>query len=160
MWKRWLSMFALAVWFGGFTFYSAIVVPIGDSVLDSDLLQGLITRRVTLWLNGAGVITLVLWAGVVWEEGRLAPRKMRRTAWTMLGLLVVTQLTLLFLHPQLEARIVFDPPSIRERGTFRSLHAIYLQVSTLQWLFIAIFLGVLLRIWRAADARAAEEAAR
>jgi hypothetical protein len=30
---RWLALVALAVWFGGFTFYSAVVVPLLSDVM-------------------------------------------------------------------------------------------------------------------------------
>src|SRR5947209_19521490 len=54
----WLLMF----WLGGFTFYAAVVVPIGTEVLGSAADQGWITRRVTPWLNVAGAVALAGWA--------------------------------------------------------------------------------------------------
>ena len=52
--RRLLVLAAFAFWQGGFTFYAAVVVPVGTEVLGSSMEQGSITRRVTVYLNMAG----------------------------------------------------------------------------------------------------------
>jgi hypothetical protein len=58
--RRFLVLIALMFWQGGFLFYAAVVVPIGQSVLGSHLEQGMITRQVTTYLNLAGCISLFI----------------------------------------------------------------------------------------------------
>lgn len=60
--RRFLVLVALGYWQGGFTFYSAIVVRVGEEVLGSAREQGFVTRRITNYLNAAGVVALVLCA--------------------------------------------------------------------------------------------------
>ena len=58
--RRYLLLMSLMFWQGGFTFYSAVVVPIGSDLLGSGRDQGFITRSVTNYLNLAGVAALAL----------------------------------------------------------------------------------------------------
>jgi hypothetical protein len=48
---------ALAVWIGGFTFYSGVVIPALHDQFGDAFLVGMVTRRVTDTLNGIGVAT-------------------------------------------------------------------------------------------------------
>src|ERR1700676_581956 len=56
--RRWLAISLLAVWWGGFTFYSVVVVHTGHRVLRSKVRQGFITQQVTRQLNVLGIVTL------------------------------------------------------------------------------------------------------
>src|SRR5215468_6101686 len=58
--RRFLVLVALMFWQGGFTFYAAVVVPVGQNELGSHLQQGFITRQVTDYLNLSGAIALFL----------------------------------------------------------------------------------------------------
>ena len=58
--RRFLVLLVLMCWQGGFTFYTAVVVPIGTAVLETALAQGWITRQVTVYLNLAGAAALVM----------------------------------------------------------------------------------------------------
>ena len=42
--RRFLVLIALFFWQGGFTFYAAVVVPVGQQVLHSHLRQGFVTQ--------------------------------------------------------------------------------------------------------------------
>src|SRR5260370_16274673 len=69
--RRVLVLAALMFWQGGFTFYAAVVVPVGQDVLGSHLAQGFITRQVTNYLNLAGGLAL----GILgWESKSPSPR--------------------------------------------------------------------------------------
>ena len=61
--RRYLVLLALSFWQGGFTFYAAVVVPVGQEVF-GHLRQGFITRQVTVYLNLAGAVALLV---LVWD---------------------------------------------------------------------------------------------
>ena len=49
--RRFLVLAALMFWQGGFTFYAAVVIKVGQDVLGSHRRQGFVTRRVAQYLN-------------------------------------------------------------------------------------------------------------
>src|SRR5271170_1726820 len=57
---RLLFVVVLSIYIGGFTFYSAVVIPVLHDRLESSLETGLVTQRVTDALNLLGVVTLSL----------------------------------------------------------------------------------------------------
>ena len=124
---RFLCLLALSVWVGGFTFYSAVVIPVLHDSLGS-LDTGYVTQQVTDNLNAIGLVAVLLWWLAAWVErtaGSAGARKAR------LGLLVATTLILLgliALHRVMDGRL--------ETGSFRGfypLHRVYLVASTVQW---------------------------
>jgi hypothetical protein len=146
--RRFLVLVALFFWQGGFTFYAAVVVPVGTDVLNSERRQGFITRRVTYYLNITGAVAL---APLAWDvlaaRDRRARRRWRAALWVLLAL---AQLALFGLHAYLDSllqvrgRIVLDPEA------FRPAHRTYLWVSTVQWGCGVLFLFLTLRAWQAA----------
>ena len=56
--RRFLVLAALMFWQGGFTFYAAVVVPIGTAQLGGATEQGFITRHVAWYLNLVGAVAL------------------------------------------------------------------------------------------------------
>jgi hypothetical protein len=153
--RRFLVVVALMFWQGGFTFYAAVVVPVGQEVLGSHQDQGFITRHVTRYLNLAGAAALVLlaWDGAATHDTSERRRWLRWLAWA--GMLVTLGM-LAWLHPRLDE--LLDPESWRilDRGTFRVGHRWYLWISTVQWGFGILYAVVTLGAWRAADARRKE----
>src|SRR4051812_48761340 len=90
---RFLCWLSLAVWVGGFTFYSVVVIPVLHDAMGS-LETGYITQRVTDAINAAGALALALWwlaAGVERSTGSARDRRAR------LMLLAVSTGTLAFL---------------------------------------------------------------
>src|SRR5437667_11660411 len=81
--RRLAGLFALMFWQGGFTFYASVVVPVGQSVLQSHLEQGFITRQVTNYLNLAGAVCLVClaWDLAASTEPSTWRRRARWAAW-------------------------------------------------------------------------------
>ena len=76
--RRFLVFQAFLLWQGGFLFYTAVVVPIGTDVLGSALVQGLITRRVTDWMNLFGAVWALAFA---WDVAACRdPDRRRRLA--------------------------------------------------------------------------------
>ena len=126
---RLLARTALAVWFGGFTFYAAVVVPDLHEHLGG-IETGEVSRRVAVVLYAIGAAALLL-GGLVAAIDRQPGRR-----WTArLGLLAVNAgllLALFLMHRSLEIRL----DSGGNLAAFRSFHEVYLTVWTGQWLAI------------------------
>src|SRR5262245_31025162 len=100
---RFVVVWALMFWQGGFFFYAAVVVHAGQSVVGHQQ-QGQITSRVTIVLNWAGVGALLIFALEMFFDRD--PRRWRRwfgaIAW--LGM-AACQAALFWLHERLAAGI-------------------------------------------------------
>ncbi len=131
-----LSTVALAFWLGALTFYAAIVVPIGTDVVGS-MYQGLITRQVTNRLNLGGAILLaLLLVNVARQRGR-----MLAATWL---LMVVSQLSLVLLHPHLDSML--DAVAHRvDDLSFYNWHRAYLLITAVQWFAGWVHLALLSR---------------
>ena len=131
--RRFLFIAAVAFWLGGFTFYSAVVIHTGIRVLGSHLRQGLVTQRVTDWLNLAGAIALLvlLWnMAAIWRaRGRLL-RFLLCITWLVMAVILVE---LVLLHPLLDRLLDTTHRQILDSEKFDRLHHIYLMSSIVQW---------------------------
>ncbi len=128
---RVLAIWLLAIWLGGFTFYTAAVIPILHDQLGSPLETGLVTQRATDVLNLIGLATVVLgWSRVLLANlDRRPAGARRRWANRFLALTTVALVALILLHRVLDRRM-----EAAELSGFYPLHRIYVWVSTLQWL--------------------------
>jgi len=146
---RWGVLASLMMWLGGFTFYTAIVVPLGTEQLGA-IGQGFITREVTRRINILASIALVV---LLLDQCLTAdPSRVRR--WTRLGLwllMVAAQVGLFVLHGWLDSYLDPQTQHIEQRPTFYQWHRLYLWLHTGQWLVALVEIGLLLRAWRAAD---------
>ncbi len=149
--RRWLFFLTVSLWFGGFLFYTAFVVPVGNDVLGSALDQGMITRLVTHNLNAVNVIALFALAWDVAATWRAMCLRMRVTQIVMFLLVAVGLALLVWLHPQLDAMIDPVKVSVSDRAAFRPIHRWYLRVSTIQWAAMLIYIAVMLVAWRKKD---------
>jgi len=141
LFRRFLLCVTLMFWQGGFMFYGAVVVPVGASILGSDLGQGMITRQVTHFLHLAGGVCLLVWFWDVLCEQRRTRRAL------VIGLMTLLMLFLVWQHPRMDALIDADVWTIRDRPQFRRMHQQYLLASSAQWLFALIGLVQSLRVW-------------
>src|SRR5438128_6369357 len=148
--RRFLVLAALMFWQGGFTFYAAVVVPVGQQELGSHLQQGFITRQVTNYLNlsGAAALVLLAWDVLVSRDRSKARRWTRWTAWA--GMLV-TLVALAWLHQRLEQLLNIELRELASPKAFRAGHRWYLWLSTIQWGFGLLYAGLALQMWRAED---------
>src|SRR5206468_6196627 len=142
--RRFLVLFAFLFWQGGFLFYSAVVIHVGQNVLPPPARQSQITMPVTRCLNLIGVVTLVALAVDVF----LTRDESRQKAWRWLcWLLMASGLAgLLWLHPRL-----VDFMEHHDQPGFYPLHRAYLLTSTVQWFAAMAFLLLTLLAWRAVD---------
>lgn len=138
---------AFAVWLGGFTFYTAVVVPIGTDVLGSSRTQGFITQQVTNTLNLFGGIAIFL---MVVELLQTAPKRGRRIHRLLAASVVVIGLLwamLVGIHPLLDALLEPEHENVMDEVRFYEIHRIYLWSSTIQWLVSWAWLTLILYDW-------------
>lgn len=142
---RWLFLLVFALWFGGFTFYGLVVLTVLHDQLDQ-LAAGSITRDVTVYLNGIGVIALTgAWLDLLLGGPRSRTRGFWGRCW-LLGLISAIQVGLFWGHAYLANWL-------DERGLkgFYQVHTIYLNTSTAQWGACILYLGLMIRQWTLID---------
>jgi hypothetical protein len=152
--RRWLLLWALMFWQGGFTFYGGVVVPVGSAVLGSEREQGFITRSVTNYLNLAGAVALTIWGWDLTAMHGKSPGG-RRLRWANWAGLVLSLVVLAWLHPRLDELLVSEDTMVLDRHRFRSLHERYLIVSTVQWAGCLLLTALTISAWRDDDVRPA-----
>jgi hypothetical protein len=148
--RRFLVLIALFFWQGGFTFYAAVVVPVGQQVLRSHLRQGFITQRVTNYLNLTGAIALVplAWEAAAPGDPSTRRRWLRGLLWLLMALALAA---LALLHSDLDRFLVARGLINLDPEAFRPRHRLYLWVSTVQWVLGLAYLLLTLGAWRAED---------
>ena len=124
--RKFVGWVSLTLWWGGLTFYSLVVVPIGSEVFGTTA-QGFVTQRVTHWLNGIGLVTLVL---LLWNLTAVRRRLLIATWLLMAGCLT----GLVVLHGSLDALLDAQSLSVHDAERFYKLHRVYLLVTAVQWL--------------------------
>ncbi len=132
--RRFLFVAAVAFWLGGFTFYGAVVIPIGIKVLHGHVRQGFITQQVTGWLNVSSVVALpiLLWNTLaIWSSRGPSAKWTLAATWLMMS---VVQVELFLLHPALDRLLDSEAREILDFDRFEMLHRIYLGSSTAQWI--------------------------
>ncbi len=148
--RRFLVVQAFLLWQGGFLFYAAVVVPIGTEFLQSPTLQGMITQRVTHWLNAFGLVWAVIFG---WDlfAGHATERRLHTLRCTLWFLCSVLLFGLIGLHRELDAMIDLDSERVLDKQRFRFWHEVYLWVTTIHWVFALVLAFSTLRAWRNAD---------
>jgi hypothetical protein len=148
--RRFLTIAALMVWQGGFIFYTAVVVPIGASVLESATRQGFITQQVTATMNVCGVVALVL---ITWDLAATRDRAKRIYGFrvALIFMMAAATVALILVHARLDALLDVSTERVVDRQLFRALHRTYLWISSVQWACAVGYLVLLLRAWREAD---------
>ena len=122
-----LCLLGLSVRMGGFTSYSAVVVPVLHESLGS-LDTGFVTQQVTDYLNGIGVGVVVVWWVAAGVEQRDGPRRVRAVRLLLLAASTLILVGLIVLHRVMDGRL--ETGSLRG---FYPLHRVYLIASTVQW---------------------------
>lgn len=143
---RTLLLAVFALWFGGFTFYTAFVVPIGTEVLGSSRAQGMVTQQVTDQLNAVGGFMIAFFLVdflLGWKS-----RSRRLSIWigSLTGTIAVLWIGLLWLHSILDGMII-DEDLISDEVNFYQLHRAYLWTSTVQWILCWGWLVVIVSDW-------------
>jgi len=151
--RRLTLVLAMAVWWGGLTFYALVVVPIGAETLGGEIEQGFVTRQVSKVINLLGVATLAvfLWNAVV--DWRNTGRRIKRAVAASWTVMAAAQIVLLALHGRLDALLDPQTHDIAHPQRFHDLHEFYISVVGVEWLAALVCLTAALAIWRAADVR-------
>src|SRR5262249_7084064 len=113
--RRFLVLAALIFWQGGFTFYAGVGVLVGPATLGAD--QSIVTRRVTIFLNLAGAVALLLFA---WDVKATTTRRAWR--WTAWGGMALALPLLLWLHGRIDAAIDPTTASVHDYEAFYPSH--------------------------------------
>ena len=124
---RVLCLLGLSVWMGGFTFYSAVVIPVLHESLGS-LDTGFVTQQVTDYLNYIGVGVVLVWWVAASVERREGTARVRAVRLLLLAATTLILVGLIALHRFMDGRL--------ETGGLRGfypLHRAYLIASTVQW---------------------------
>jgi hypothetical protein len=144
--RRFLLIFALMFWQGGFMFYGAVVVPIVRESLPGPE-RSIITQKVTQWMNLAGTAALLVMFVDVWAGGSSG----RRWRWIAWAAMVAPLPVLVWLHGEM-SRQMHDPLFYQtDVRPFLLWHRAYLLCNTFQWLAGMVFTMLTVRAWRADD---------
>jgi hypothetical protein len=139
---RWVATVLLAVWFGGFTFYSSFVLPVLHAEMGKFDTGAVVTRQVTARLNQVGAATLAAWWVLVAAERPAGTRQARLCRVGLLAADTLILIGLFTLHAAMSRRLDASPV----RG-FYPLHRVYLWASTMQWVVNLALVAVTLRVW-------------
>ncbi len=114
----------LCVWWGGLTFYAAIVIPIATELLGAET-QGFVTQQVTRWLNVLTTVWLVM----------VAVRHRSHWRWSVWTVLALCQIALFVDHARLTSLMDISTQAIAiDRARFYAEHQVYLWITVVQWL--------------------------
>jgi len=149
--RRLLVLLSVALWFGRFTFYSLVVIHTGHRVFGSRVEVGFLTQEVTRWLNLIGLPTLLLWLWNVFAGWRSQERLTRIGLLSTLTIIAGVQISLFALHPAIDRRLDPETHTIVHKAQFKSLHLLYMNLSTIQWVATIIYVLACLSAWRAID---------
>ncbi len=145
--RRFMVLVALMFWQGGFIFYAAVVVPLGQEMFGTQ--QGFLTRDVTDYLNLSGGLALLVLA---WDALAVPDVRWRRgcrwAAWTAM---LAGLAALVWLHPHMDRYLNFERTRIVDRSAFRYEHRWYLWISTAQWAASVAYILLMLSAWRRQD---------
>lgn len=144
---RLATFWAIAVWQGGFVFYTGFVLKIGSRELKSDLEQGFITRRVTLELEQLGWIALILWATSLLGT-RFSRPSLRVSATVLWCAILACHVGLNVQWHAVDCLLDVANRSVTDPDAFVIAHRIFMWVASLQWLLVVILSGLTLQAWQ------------
>ena len=124
----------LCLWWGGLTFYAAVVIPIATESLGAET-QGFVTQQVTRCLN---VLTTAWLVMVAVDAVR------HRWRWSLWTVLALCQFGLFVDHARLTSLMNFSTQAIAiaiNRAQFYAEHQVYLWITVVQWLAGLVWLA-------------------
>lgn len=150
MFFRSIVFIAFSLWFGGFLFYSAVVISNAHVILQDHETVGMITQRVTRVLNFIGVAScLLLISNLLKEKLKLSPKQLK-ASYAILTAIVFTLLAQFLLHSSMSEYIDPVKHELSEYKKFYRLHRIYLIISTAQFFFLLACIPLTIKSWSSA----------
>jgi len=143
--QRVATSLAVALWFGGFTFYTACVVRVGSKIAGG-LTQGYVTQRVTDVLNVLAAImitTVIIDIAVHWNRVGRWLRLGQCVAWLVMAASVIG---VVVVHRQMD--VLLDPSTLArpDHDAFKPLHQRYQLISTFLWFATVAYMALMVRI--------------
>jgi hypothetical protein len=135
--RRQVTTLLIALWLGSFTFYAAVVVPIGSEVLGK-MNQGLVTQRVAVWINVFSLVLSVVLLADLERRGGVV-RLMAACSFAM------ATVSLVVLHRVLSGYLSGQDLTLGTPSEFYRCHQAYLIVSTVQWVIALVMAYHLMR---------------
>ena len=151
---RILLLFTIALFWGGLTFYTGFVVRISHDVLDNPMDGGLITQKVTLFLQWAAAISVLPMA----INGIVVRNKSRQLGTALLvctTILACAVAGLFLVHRQLDSVIDVSAAEITDQDAFAAGHRRYNQLTTVEWLATVVYLFLTAVAWKSVDSATA-----
>ena len=155
---RFLVISAFGLWLGGFTLYTAFVIPIGHRHIPGRHF-GFVTGEATQVLAVLSAVAIVLASVNLALEWKRRPAGGRWTSLATLLVLVATLAASTLLHAKLDAVLDYGAHRISDQERFGTLHERYELAATLQWAAGLVQVAVLLAGWRRADGERREASA-
>lgn len=144
-------LLTFALFWGGLTFYTGIVVRISHDVV-SDLMEGgLITQQVTIWLQDLGAVCVLLMMANAAHVFRQR-RPWGTALWICAAVTGVSVLGLTIVHGHLDAVIDIEQQIVTDQEAFDTGHRRYNQLTTVEWLSSLGYLVLCVMAWRRMDA--------
>jgi hypothetical protein len=131
---NYLKITVLSLWWGAFSFYAGIVVPVGMRVLGSHTEMGFITQQVTSYLNIFSLIVFLIYAYLLKNE---EVKENELVEEIIIISLIGFQLLLFLLHSYQTDLLDFVQHKVLDFDRFYLLHRIYLIVETLIWIVVS-----------------------
>jgi hypothetical protein len=135
--SKYLKIIILSFWWGAFTFYAGIVIPVGMKVLGSHIEMGFITQQVSIYINVFTLIIFLFYASCFKND----KVKLNNLVEEIVVIsLIGFQLLLFLLHHYQTNLLDFKNHKIINRDNFYLLHRIYLIVETLIWVVVSFLI--------------------
>ena len=141
--QRVVTTFAVTLWFGGFTLYTAYIVRVGSRIVGG-VPQGYVTQQVTDMLNVLAAImvgAVIVDIAASWRGTSKWMRSLQCTAWLVMA---VSLVGLIIVHNMMDA--LLDPATLAkpDHDAFSPLHQGYQMISTFQWFASLAYIAQLL----------------
>lgn len=148
--RRFVLISALALWLGGFTVYTAFVIPIGHRHFPARPF-GFVTGEVTRSLGILSAVAIVLASVNTAVDWRRVQGRWRWATVATLGLLAGGWAATFLVHAKLDALLDYAAHRITDAAAFETLHERYELFATIQWAAGLLYTGCLLAGWRLMD---------
>lgn len=140
-----LATFSFMLWWGGFTFYAAFVIPTGQKVLGNHVMMGFITEQVAPKINIAALAACLLCFINEWLLSGKNFRSIPSFVWICLSLMLALIIASFTLYPFMQALLNYQTHTEIDHAQFYFLHRIYLLLATTLWVNGIIYIGLTLK---------------